>query len=177
MNYFNLFKLSQKFNIDKKKLIKNFYKLQKKYHPDMQKKKKISAVNQLLISIKINKGFNTLKNRFTRAKYLLKINNEKNLLPKNNNCYQKKILTKQFKLHEKIQEIKKKSNSYIHINKFIKKLKIKLILYYSQFNKKIKEKKINYANQIFYCISFIYKIIKKAQNFKNKLIQDKEIRS
>ncbi|VFP77977.1 Fe-S protein assembly co-chaperone HscB [Buchnera aphidicola] len=177
MNYFNLFKLSQKFNIDKKKLIKNFYKLQKKYHPDMQKKKKMSTENQLLISIKINQGFNILKNRFTRARYLLKLKTKKILSPKDNNYYQEKTLKKQFKLHEKIQKIKKKSNSYIHIDKFIKKLKIKLILYFSRFNQKIKEKKINYASQIFYRISFIYKIIKKAQNFKNKLIKENEIQS
>ncbi|MGI4816439.1 MAG: Fe-S protein assembly co-chaperone HscB [Janthinobacterium lividum] len=177
MNYFNLFKLSQKFNIDKKKLIKNFYKLQKKYHPDMQKKKKMSTENQLLISIKINQGFNILKNRFSRAQYLLRIKTKKNLSLKNNNYYEKKILKEQFKLHEKIQKIKKKINSYIHINNFIKKSKIKLTLYFSQFNQKIKENKINCANQIFYRISFIYKIIKKAQHFKNKLIKENEIKS
>ncbi|VFP86297.1 Co-chaperone protein HscB [Buchnera aphidicola (Cinara pseudotaxifoliae)] len=176
MNYFNLFKLTQKFNIDKKKLTKNFYLLQKKHHPDITKEKKKRKMNQLSMSIKINQGFNILKKKFTRAKYLLDINKKKNIYLENNNLYQKKILIEQFKLNEKIQKIYKKLNAYSNINNFIKKEKIKLKLYFSQFNKAIEEKKIDYADQIFYRISFTRKIIKKAQYFKSKSINKKEIK-
>ncbi|WII23678.1 hypothetical protein [Buchnera aphidicola] len=46
MNYFEYFNLPQKFQINKKKLLRKYYSLQKKYHPDMHincstKKKKI----------------------------------------------------------------------------------------------------------------------------------------
>ncbi|VFP78418.1 Co-chaperone protein HscB [Buchnera aphidicola (Cinara cuneomaculata)] len=166
MNYFDLFQLSPQFNIDQNKLINKFYELQHKYHPDNYLDKKLNKKNQLLMSIKINQGFNILKNKFTRAQYLLKINKKKINTKKNYISNQNNVLIKQFQLHEKLQKIKNQSNSHIQINNFIKKIKVKLNLYFLQFNNAIQEKKINSANKIFYHISFIYKIIKKAKNLK-----------
>ncbi|NIH16833.1 MAG: hypothetical protein G8D24_02105 [Buchnera aphidicola (Periphyllus lyropictus)] len=44
MNYFSYFKLPKSFEINKKKLSRKYYSLQKKYHPDLHqnssKKKK-----------------------------------------------------------------------------------------------------------------------------------------
>ena len=40
MDYFSLFQIPQKFQINKNLLEKRFYSLQKKYHPDLYKKNK-----------------------------------------------------------------------------------------------------------------------------------------
>lgn len=75
MNYFTLLNVPQQFNIDKKILTENFYKLQLKFHPDLfmndcSLKKKI-VLEQ---SIKINKGYKILKHSSSRAIYLLYLN-------------------------------------------------------------------------------------------------------
>ncbi|VFP83874.1 Fe-S protein assembly co-chaperone HscB [Buchnera aphidicola] len=169
MNYFNLFQLPEKFNIDKNKLVNTFYTLQKKYHPDNCNNKNLNETEKLLKSIQINKGFKILKNKFTRASHLLEINKKKDNIKKKYIFNKKDILMKKFKLYEKIQKIKNKSNSYDEIYIFIKNIKIKLKLYFSEFETAIEKKKINFAHQIFYHISFIYKILRKAQNLKNNL--------
>ncbi|VFP81294.1 Co-chaperone protein HscB [Buchnera aphidicola (Cinara kochiana kochiana)] len=172
MNYFNLFQIPQKFNIDKNKLINNFYELQKKYHPDNCDKNHLNENKKILISIQINKGFNILKNKFTRANHLLEINKKKYKIKEKYIFNKKKTLIEKFQLYEEIQKIKNQSNSFTKINIFIKNIKIKLNLYFLEFNKKIKEKKINSADQVYGHICFIYKILKKAQNLKNTLTNE-----
>jgi len=111
MNYFSLFNLPERFKINSLKLTKNFYYLQKKFHPDlfMNSSPKIQ-LKKLNRSIEINKGYKTLKNPLKRAKYLLALNNVYSLSKK----YKKKysfFLKKQFNLYEKLDQlIKKKYN-------------------------------------------------------------------
>lgn len=170
MNYFNLFQISQKFNINKKKLLNKFYELQKIYHPDIYNKKNINKNEQLIMSIKINQGFNVLKNKFTRAHYLLKLKKKEYLFKKKKEINKQEILLKHFQLYEKIQEIKKKLNALTRIKKFIQKIKKKISLNFKKFNEKIKKKKIYSADKIFFHISFLYKIFKKSKQTKKKLL-------
>ncbi|VFP79390.1 Fe-S protein assembly co-chaperone HscB [Buchnera aphidicola] len=174
MNYFHLFQLPQQFKIDKKVLINTFYKLQKKYHPDMCNKKILNKKNQLSMAIKINQGFNILNNKFTRASYLLKLHKKNFSFKKNYTINKKEILLEKFKLYEKIQKIKDKPVSYKQINSFIKKIKNKLSFNFKSFSENIKKKKIYSANKIFFHISFIYKILEKLKKIKKKHIKKKE---
>ncbi|WP_075434205.1 Fe-S protein assembly co-chaperone HscB [Buchnera aphidicola] len=168
MNYFNLFQLPQILHIDKKKLINTFYSLQKKYHPDAQNHLELSKKEKLNMSIKINQGFTILKNKYTRAKYLLKLNKKKLLFKKIIVDNQKKWLIKQFQLHETIQNIQNNQNAFIKINKLIKEIKQEISLYFCKFEKKLEKQNIYSANKIFYQLSFIYKIYKKAKKIQAK---------
>ncbi|VAX76915.1 Fe-S protein assembly co-chaperone HscB [Buchnera aphidicola] len=170
MNYFHLFKIPQKFRINKKKLVEKFYKLQLKYHPDFIKKKDLNKKKKILISIKINQGFKVLKNKFLRAKHLLKIKKKKYCIKEEKFFNQDQILFKQFQLHEKIENIKKKINSLTEINNLIEKLNQKIKFYFLKFNEMIKNKKINYAEKFLFKISFSYKILKKAKKSKKQIL-------
>jgi Fe-S protein assembly co-chaperone HscB len=68
-NYFTLFELEEKFNIDVNLLEIKYLEFQNKYHPD-----KTSSKDQLKI-IEINEAYKILNDDFLRACYLLKLKN------------------------------------------------------------------------------------------------------
>lgn len=69
MNYFELFKIEQKFLIDLTKLNDNYFELQKSYHPD---RIMIYGHSFEEFSSLINNGYRTLSDDLLRAKYMLK---------------------------------------------------------------------------------------------------------
>ncbi|CAL4325832.1 Co-chaperone protein HscB [Buchnera aphidicola (Eriosoma grossulariae)] len=167
MNYFQLFNLPEKFLIDQKLLVKNFYDLQKKFHPDLfildtpliQQK----ALKQ---SILINNAFQTLKNPYHRAEYLLNLNNidlnDKKFKLNDNNFFKKYLnLCENF---NKIKLMSLSKNKLIIFNKNIIMIKIK------QYNEKIaielENKKWLYAN---YTIQKIYYFIKLQKNIEKEI--------
>lgn len=123
MNYFTLFALPIKFQINKELLDKNFYKLQLKFHPDLFMNNSESKRKWVLEkSIQINKGYKTLKSSLNRSIYLLSLNNIKVNQEKlsSENQY---LLKKYFFLHEELEILKtKKSLDIIHFNNFLKKI-------------------------------------------------------
>lgn len=74
-NYFTIFEIETCFEINENDLLKNYLKLQKKYHPDnyinYSNEDKILAINNIML---INKAYEILKNKRKRAQYLLEIN-------------------------------------------------------------------------------------------------------
>lgn len=75
MNYFDLFELPVNFTIDKEKLRKKYYALNRENHPDNftldNQDEQISALEK---SSFINEGFKTLKDEMKRIKYTLELN-------------------------------------------------------------------------------------------------------
>lgn len=123
MNYFTLFKLPMKFQLNKNLLDKNFYKLQLKFHPDLFINASESKKKWILEkSIHINKGYKTLKTSLNRSMHLLLLNgikvNEHTILSKNQFC-----LKKYFFLYEELEILKLQNNSnIIYFNNFLKKI-------------------------------------------------------
>ncbi|BAB13288.1 chaperone protein hscB [Buchnera aphidicola str. APS (Acyrthosiphon pisum)] len=127
MNYFTLFDLPRKFNIDKKLLSQNFYKLQLKFHPDLfindsESKKKIILEK----SIQINKGYKTLKNFLNRAIYFLCLNGyevkKETLLLKNND-----FLIRYFSLYEQLDNLKENNFNKKELNNLEQIIQKKII--------------------------------------------------
>jgi len=86
MNYFELFAIEQKYDIDQKLLQTQYFSLQAKYHPD-RSENEFEHHGNLEYSMLINEAFKILQDDYFRAEYLLKIkgemiddNNLKNLL-------------------------------------------------------------------------------------------------
>ncbi|WAI18273.1 MAG: Fe-S protein assembly co-chaperone HscB [Buchnera aphidicola (Acyrthosiphon caraganae)] len=128
MNYFALFNMPEKFNINKQLLSKNFYKLQLKFHPDLfindtESKKKIILEK----SIQINKGYKILKDFLSRAIYFLSLNGFKirreTLLLNDNN-----FLKKYFSLYEELDSLKENNFDEIRLNNLIQKIKKKITI-------------------------------------------------
>ncbi|ALD15520.1 CoA-transferase [Buchnera aphidicola (Aphis glycines)] len=127
MNYFTLFKLPKKFQINKDLLNQNFHKLQLKFHPDLFLNDSDSKKKWVLKkSIQINKGYTILKDSFNRSMYLLllhgiKVDQEK--LLSDNPC----VLKKYFFLHEELETLKKKNNlDTMCFNDFLRRIEYEI---------------------------------------------------
>lgn len=69
MNYFELLKMPQVFNIDINMLNKQYLTMQKLYHPDN------NSTKQVISSIDLNNAYLTLNDEINRAEYLLSLHN------------------------------------------------------------------------------------------------------
>lgn len=69
-NYFELFELPEKYEIDLADLKKNYLNLQAKYHPDQARHEaeKVEFINR---SMELNSGYKLLMDSYSRAEYLL----------------------------------------------------------------------------------------------------------
>ncbi len=73
-NYFDLFGLPQRFDVDKKQLLQGYRKLQREFHPDSYANKNHSEQRLAeQFSAYINTAYQTLASTVLRAKYLLSL--------------------------------------------------------------------------------------------------------
>ena len=73
-NYFELFNLPEKFQIDLEMLQKNYRAIQKEIHPDrFATSSENEKVQSMIKSTQANDGYQTLKSPIKRAKYILSI--------------------------------------------------------------------------------------------------------
>lgn len=75
MNYFELFNLEKKFDINLDDLDKNYFMMQKKFHPDQQDKSQ-----NIYNSVLLNDAYKIIKDDYLRSCYLLDIQNNENYL-------------------------------------------------------------------------------------------------
>lgn len=74
MNYFELFDLPVSVNIDKGRLAKKYFELQKKYHPDFfVQEDEYTQQDALEKTSELNKAFKILKDPDATIQYLLKL--------------------------------------------------------------------------------------------------------
>ncbi|CAL4325818.1 Co-chaperone protein HscB [Buchnera aphidicola (Eriosoma lanigerum)] len=167
MNYFNLFGLSEKFQIDNELLLKNFYSLQKKFHPDLficsSLQKKQEALQK---SILINNAFHILQDPYLRAEYLLNLNHidiNHNKFSLNKNTFLKKYL----QLYEEFYSITNNNDfiqqlEYFNKNKIIKKIE--------KYTQKIEHELNNQEwNKATYTIQKIHFFLKLKKNVEQQI--------
>ncbi|CAL4325869.1 Co-chaperone protein HscB [Buchnera aphidicola (Neophyllaphis podocarpi)] len=168
MNYFNLFSLPQIFNINEELLIKNFYELQKKFHPD----KLINSSTNLLSKMNnkiiiINKGYKILKDPINRAEHLLYLNNF--IVDKKSYLYvEKSFLIKNISLFEKLETIIKEKENNLALSNFINKIVLKKDKYLNKLIYLFDLKKFKSIKSILIKIKFLQNLISKAEIIKEK---------
>ena len=102
-NYFELFNLPEKFQIDSVKLQENYRSIQKEIHPDRFATSTENEKTQSMIkSTQVNDAYQTLKSPTKRAKYILSLHRsvEKITLPPD-------FLMQQMEWEEHLEDIEK----------------------------------------------------------------------
>ena len=103
-NYFEIFHITQEYDVDQKDLLKRYLDLQQEFHPDryIASSEAEKRINMQWVA-EINLAFETLSNDLLRSIYLLKISgHELEENPKLDN----RVLLKQIELREQLEEIK-----------------------------------------------------------------------
>jgi molecular chaperone HscB len=129
-NYFELFNLPEKFQIDSVKLQENYRSIQKEIHPDRFATSTENEKTQSMIkSTQVNDAYQTLKSTTKRAKYILSLHKsvEKITLPPD-------FLMQQMEWEEHLEDIEKN-------NKELDQFKLAI-------NKKYKEYSLLLSTQI-----------------------------
>ena len=129
-NYFELFNLPEKFQIDLEMLQENYRAIQKEIHPDrFATSSENEKVQSMIKSTQANDGYQTLKSPIKRAKYILSLHKsvEKITLPPD-------FLMQQMEWEEHFETIEKNS--------------IELTKFKSTINKKYKEYSLLISTQI-----------------------------
>lgn len=102
-NYFELFNLPEKFQIDLVRLQENYRSIQKEIHPDrFATSTENEKVQSMIKSTQVNDAYQTLKSPTKRAKYILSLHKsvEKITLPSD-------FLMQQMEWEEHLEDIKK----------------------------------------------------------------------
>ena len=102
-NYFELFNLPEKFQIDSVKLQENYRSIQKEIHPDrFATSTKNEKTQSMIKSTQVNDAYQTLKSTTKRAKYILSLHKsvEKITLPPD-------FLMQQMEWEEHLEDIEK----------------------------------------------------------------------
>jgi molecular chaperone HscB len=129
-NYFELFNLPEKFQIDLEMLQENYRAIQKEIHPDrFATSSENEKVQSMIKSTQANDAFQTLKSPIQRAKYILSLHKsvEKITLPPD-------FLMQQMEWEEHFETIEKNSSE--------------LTEFKSTINKKYKEYSLLISTQI-----------------------------
>ena len=116
-NYFELFNLSEKFQIDLEMLQGNYRAIQKEIHPDrFATSSENEKVQSMIKSTQANDGYETLKSPIKRAKYILSLHEsvEKITLPTD-------FLMQQMEWEEHFETIEKNSSELTEFKSTINK--------------------------------------------------------
>ena len=116
-NYFELFNLPEKFQIDSVKLQENYRSIQKEIHPDRFATSTENEKTQSMIkSTQVNDAYQTLKSTTKRAKYILSLHKsvEKITLPPD-------FLMQQMEWEEHLEDIEKNNKKLDQFKLAIKK--------------------------------------------------------
>ncbi|XRY30700.1 MAG: Fe-S protein assembly co-chaperone HscB [Buchnera aphidicola (Tetraneura akinire)] len=170
-NYFKIFNLPVSFQLDKKKLTKNFYDLQKKYHPDFCiDEDQIKKSNLMNKSIKINHAYKILIDPIKRAEYYIRINYLNFEKEKKNIPFDINFLKKHMKLCEELEYIKKSSKKNEKtIRFFLKKIDDLIFSYLHKIEKKFINKEwiiaVIILNKLFFLKKIKHSAIQEISNF------------
>ena len=116
-NYFELFNLPEKFQIDSVKLQENYRSIQKEIHPDRFATSTENEKTQSMIkSTQVNDAYQTLKSTTKRAKYILSLHKsvEKITLPPD-------FLMQQMEWEEHLEDIEKNNKELVQFKLAINK--------------------------------------------------------
>lgn len=164
-DFFTLLNIKLAFDLDLNELDRNYFKLQKQFHPDQYIHiNPNQRIEELEYSALINKAYNTLKFPLTRAAYLLNLqglDTSENIAPIND----PEFLEKSMEDRESLQEI----DSLIGLKKFETEILVRQSNILKDFSKYYQNNLIREATESYIQLKYISRVLEEISN-KRRLI-------
>jgi molecular chaperone HscB len=157
-NFFEIFKIPQKFEIDLEQLEQKYFQFQKQFHPDS------ASFSDIEKSIEINKAYKILSNSIARASYILQLNK---IDIENDSCAPKPdlaTLEEILELQEMVAEIS--ANQAQNLRKNLQQ-RIKILL--QEVAKKLENKEFEAAAQVLIKTKYFDKTLRDLKELKNNV--------
>ncbi len=158
-NYFQLFDLSESFDLDLGKLSEKYHARQVEVHPDKfsgaTEKDKLRAVQ---LTSYLNEAYSTLKAPIKRAAYLLTINGL-NVESVSQNDLGMDLLLEQMQLRESLDALPKDESALKALGHLKSEVGEKLNLKQNNFSREFASGELTQAKRIFHELQFLHKLL------------------
>ena len=163
-NYFQLFDLSESFDLDLEKLSEKYHARQVEVHPDKfsgaTEKDKLRAVQ---LTSYLNEAYSTLKSPIKRAAYLLTINGL-NVESVSQNDLGMDLLLEQMQLRESLDALPKDESALTTLSHLKSEVGEKLNLKQNIFSKEFASGELTQAKRIFHELQFLHKLLLEIES-------------
>lgn len=163
-NYFQLFKLSESFDLDMDSLTEEYHALQTEVHPD----KFVSAKEQdrlraVQMTSYLNEAYSTLKSPLKRAAYILKLHeiDAESVAQKDLGL---DLLMEQMQLRESLDELPKDVSALPQLERLKEGTRVKLLERQNSFAVDVEMGEFNNAKKIFHELQFLEKFLAEIED-------------
>jgi len=160
-NYFQLFELAERFELDLNELGETYRQLQSEHHPDRfasaDEKDKLQAVQFTSL---INQAYDTLKSPMKRAAYLLSL---QGIDPEqvDQSDLGMELLMEQMQLRESLDELPQDESALPELEELKKEVVEKMQTRQQKFGELMQGNEIDDARKLFHEMQFLHKLIKE----------------
>ncbi len=158
-NYFQLFDLSESFDLDVDILTAKYRELQIEMHPDKfaaaEEQEKLRAVQ---MTSYLNEAYTTLKAPLKRAAYLLSLHGL-DVESVSQNDLGMDLLMEQMQLRESLEELPKNDSALAELERLKKDVKERMVVKQTGFAAEVSEGELVNAKKIFHELQFLHKLL------------------
>ena len=173
-NYFELFGVSESFEIDKDELARKYHSFQKALHPDQfanasDQERRLSVQSTAFV----NEAYTTLISDLKRSHYLLKLKDiEFDAVTETSS--DTKFLMQQMELHERVEELDRATDRLAALDALSKEFKQQQQQLISEFATHFEQDNLNEAKNAALKLQFYERLInqiqKKQEKFEEELL-------
>ena len=158
-NHFQLFRLSESFELDLSVLAENYRQLQLEAHPDRfanaPEREKMRAVQ---LSSYLNEAYDTLKSTLRRAAYLLSLN-DVDVEQVSQSDLGMDLLLEQINLREALDELPKNTSALPALENLKTEVTVKLASREQDFAGELQRREFGSAKKFFHEMQFLHKLL------------------
>ncbi len=170
MNHFELFGLSNQFELDSQTLAEQFRQLQRRFHPDKfasaSERDRLLAVQK---AAQINDAYQTLKSPISRAEYLL-AEQGFDIRAEQQTMSDPMFLMEQMELREQLEEIAESADAEVQLFDFAQQVDKLFQVQIEQLKQLLTEQQWSVATDTVRKLKFISKLQHEIEQLEDKLL-------
>ncbi|MDR0805651.1 MAG: co-chaperone HscB [Enterobacteriaceae bacterium] len=170
MDYFTLFNLPVRFNLETSALSSRYQELQRQYHPDRyataSESEKLQSIQQ---AATINDAYQTLKNPLRRAEYMLSLHGI-DVRNEQQTMHDTAFLMEQLELREELDAIERKADAESALSAFSQRVKKMTLARNEQLIQQLDNQSWQIAADTVRKLFFLDKLQQQIEQLEEKLL-------